>query len=342
MRNDSNLVDAYLFRLRSRLLRRLPGDVADDHVNEIRMHLNQSIADQVLIGVPEDRAIVDSLRRVGSDALVADGLIRTHSGIADLPVWRLAWLPTLIGLAYCFIPLMYTEGPTPEWLPAVLWLPSCFLVAFSYACWRSRRFLLTPIAVGAFVVFSGLILQTVAFSPIGLTKRSQEMRSRSLIGYQRQIANCTLSVTQARSLMAADGRRIDQSGQAERVAPKRVRDVEFASGPYSPIEREVDHGWTVNLAPVTTIAEAKDLWRKNGSSYIQMQTQTLQRAEADYQSFRALKLDGAELTSVMLRIGTAVLTILGIVATLNASVLGLGMLYRVAIARRWRPERLIA
>jgi hypothetical protein len=71
-------IELYVERLLERPQGCIGREAAEEHVKEIRSHLQMSAADLIAQGMPEGEAVATALRQLGSDRRVAGSLVRAH------------------------------------------------------------------------------------------------------------------------------------------------------------------------------------------------------------------------------------------------------------------------
>jgi hypothetical protein len=329
-----DLVDSYLSHLTSKLRRDLPKDVAHEHVREIAAHLRESIAERVSAGESEEAAAEAAIRGVGSDALVADSLVRAHSGISQLSVWRVALVPTLILFAFWFGPLsansiLSSAHAYIVWIPC---LPLTFIGTFCYACWRSRRFLMAPIAAAM-----GLLLLIVcvqyqsSFFKAGL-RFKDDVDAVAARESRTYLMRDKAALAQATTLAEMWKSKSPMSTPGSQLAPVSYLD----KGPSTdrtprPVHRHA-------LVLVGSATEAKALWQKNGDLYLRMLQGSVR---ADERSPYLNPNHGVPpLSAAIVPWSEGFGGVWLCLAALNLIILGLGRWYRATITRNWRPARL--
>jgi len=335
-----SLLESYLGRISKRLRRSLPATVAEEHLKEIGLHLSESIADQMVAGKSERAATIEAVRRMGSDVLVADGILRAHSKIGEMSVWRLARVPSLIVMLYCVVPVAMGEmRPVPEWLiPLPLYLPTCFVIFFSYACLRSRRVLVLPVAVAFAVGLIAFLIDIMAFSGFGYTARSHQEMRLMLRQNQSQIAMLQSQVERGANLKSAY---VEGTAKASRFgleAPQPERTYTSGSGPWLPVDQtSVTSRWV--LQPASTVDVAVRQWTKHGDEYLTALKADMQNQLAIRRRLLSSRLDAATLVgyagNYTLLVGVVWLGIL----IWNLAFLGFGWLYRRAVSRMWQRGR---
>ncbi|MDR3689184.1 MAG: permease prefix domain 1-containing protein [Fimbriimonas sp.] len=339
----ADLIDAYVSRLRFRLLRRLPRAVVDDHVKEIAGHLRESVADRIRSGMPEHQASTEALRSIGCDRLVADSLIRARTGIDRRTTWSLCRIAGPILLLYGVIPLsfFYLE-PVPEWLMnETNWLPSLFVITFGYSCWRSRKLLIGPMAAIAALVCVAVLTEALAFGPMGYTSMSRQARAHTIAGFDRNIGQFEEEIEFARSRSWTKGFPSCLRSGEYFLAPKpqTVVDERYISG--VPIATSSSRSTQPMLMPCATRQEAEGFWKRYGATFAPIIEQSLREAKSNQAFWRAAWMTPHELGLVVWRTASIYGLILGVVVAINIWILAMEAAYRTLVARLWRPSRLV-
>ena len=89
-------IESYLYRIE----RKLPKAIAADSTQEIRAHLTESVADCMALGLNEEAASLEALRRIGSDKAIVEGLLRAHRGLDEKSIWRLSCFLVVLPAIY--------------------------------------------------------------------------------------------------------------------------------------------------------------------------------------------------------------------------------------------------
>ncbi len=328
----SDLVGSYLSRLEKALQRQMPKSVAEEHVGEIAVHLRESIAEQVQAGKTEAEATIAALQKLGNDAMVADGLIRAHTGIGRLSSWRLGWIPAVILLVYLLVPGVITDiqSATPQFAVWAVFVPLCLIMTFVFACWRSRRVLMLPIAAALSIFFIAAVLQE-ACAPYGAVAKhhGEHLEQMAVVG--SQIEGLTTMIAEADSLQA--GKPINASPRAPGglMAPKLVyKTGPTGAHPYSAFE----------LTPVASQAEAKELWSKEGGLYLWFLHRSLNHSLKERRRLEAENQVTTALVKSSLPMAWVVFQMWLCIGLFNLAIVGMGRLHRVATAHFWKPAHL--
>lgn len=324
--------DAYLARLRKRL-RRLPAQEADDHVSEIRSHLKESAASLAKEGCAAPQ--VEALKRIGSDRLVAENLMRTHSGIADKPAWRLAWVPLLVLLVGDLIPQASSEIPAVffgVYSDYLIWFTWIAAVLFFIACFRSRRWLAKPvIAALAFAMITSVVL--FAFGPAGVTAHSADERARDISAFDSYIANLDRKMKQAQVAIAG-GNAPYESGNL--WVPTISDTVSMARSNLWPIETETGREKVGRLIPVTGQAEARTMWQDAGTPYLEKLRADLEEQRKLRQDWKTIPHGWHEVWKSAAYFGFAYTLMFAAMLAINGLALGAARTRSILIERRWR------
>gem|GEM_PF-4554735 len=335
------LTDVYLARLQQRLARRLEPSLVEEHVREVRLHLYESIREQSADGIDEQAATLGALRRLGSDRLLAENLIRAETRIGDRSVWQLAALPALLMLAAGVLSLLVTEiGALPVWYFDV-YRAVGLLSAFSFAwlCWRSRRILLVPMVavLAAFLTLS--IGQLVASSPLGLTARSADMRQQTLRRIEREISSIRSDISKAER--TASGGPLYRDPKSRRIiAPNASTATHTSMGMLDPIGRDVTTRPVIDRMELTDADEARRRWKAHGTAYILKLQSNLEEQRTLHAYWQSARFDAGLAGQVLRNLGWLLVQHLLVLAAFNAAVLAARYGYQRLIELRWRPEQL--
>lgn len=152
----SNRLESYLEDLRGRLVRHFEPKRLDEVIAEMRSHVTYSARDaQRELDLEPDEAVRGALVALGPVEAVAEDLVRQHRGGTAKSEWQVIRGPlTWFVLAFLFAPHLFLLsgwrflGPWALGGAALTFLPLVALVSFAAAVWRSRRWLVKPMAVG--------------------------------------------------------------------------------------------------------------------------------------------------------------------------------------------------
>ncbi|HWA83082.1 MAG TPA: permease prefix domain 1-containing protein [Fimbriimonadaceae bacterium] len=335
-------LDTYMDRLGKRIGGKLPQEETGEHLREIRQHLDDSRAALVRNGMTEEAAETETLRQIGSDRLLAEGLIREHRGYGVRSPWRLGLLPAVILLAGLALPAAFVL-----WLPMafayfdwIVWLPATGTLLFLLACLRFRRILLLPLAAVLGVsLIAGVV--AVALGPSGVTAHSATLRKENLAGFDREIARLKgeYETAQTATTAAVLPASLARGPGSDFLAPVVSDAPEYERSFYNPIGRQVGVRPRADLM-ATPREEAVRLWRKNGRFYASQ----LLGEIGEQQSYRAVWTKSAGSWSVVGQAAWSEL-LFGLRALIFFGLLNLGALGALrardrAIQSRWRPERI--
>jgi len=328
----ANLIDSYLSRLEARLQRRLQTSQTKEHVQEIGVHLHESISDQVSKGKPENAATLDALRSLGSDRLVADSLIRAHSGINERSAWRVTWFSIMLLLIYC-LSYQGIKLTTEYWLEGYLrWIAAGFTAAFVYACWRSRKLLIVPVAVSVGIVCFATVFQGSVFYDQN-NRRTLQFVNRLIAGGEEQLKELG-SVSKTYKNSSFDP--LDPIYWAPKPLVTRV----VSAVNWTPFTYEIGRKTPLQLAPVRSQAEASALWKLNGDQFAKNLRDGIRHEKEVRTQLLGDKFDPQAFATLAF---TTILDALGFIVAImavNVLTLGLGSLHRKAISQLWRPDQL--
>jgi hypothetical protein len=333
----SDLVDNYLSRLQTRLEKRMPQRIAEERVREVEGHLRESVASRICDGNSLEQAAVEALQALGSDALLAEGLIRQHLGLNNRQAWKFAWLPCLALFSYGLVPWTINEVQFPTWIETfVSWNVSILVLSLGYACWRSRRFLLKPIAIVLGLVFVLDMLNFVVLSSAGFTAHSEELRKQIVVGFDQNIWDAKSKIAKTEQ-MRSDA--LNEKTVSPTMAPtwsvvgneEGIAGVPFTvKSPPTPV---------LSLRQVPDPGEAKTLWEKNGTRYLRTLHGELNEAIRNQKFWRDFKSDPIMLRNAAWSFFRELLVCGMILAAFNALILA-GQRAIVSIRTRlWRPRQ---
>ncbi len=338
----ANLIDTYLHRVEQRLVKRMPRPNAEECVREIGSHLIEDVQNQIESGMSLEDAEIRAIQNLGSDRLIADSLIRSHSKIDKLSVWRTSWVSMTILLLYGIIPVTFMQfSPVPEWLLSFVGLlPTCFLASFCYGIWRSRRIVVKPVITCVAIVFASVIFEAVLFSPSGVTPMSARARNVMVSNFESSIASMDAKLVAAKDI------------QQDQLFPIVFRDKNAYLAPTTdlgtvqseiagiPFTRSTGYQWSTHLDSFETEKEARMHWKKFGQAYIDSTTIELNEQRNNQEQVRSQRLDSTTAVGIAKRTGLGALTVVAFVLALNFAVLGLSHLIRVIVRLKWRPAKL--
>ena len=310
---------------------------AAEHVEEVRGHLAESIKDSVAQGSTAEEAQITALRNIGSDRLVADGILRAHSGIGEISTWRIGALPALIVCAYGVIPIYLAAGTqSPDWLGAfAMWLPTATLLTFIYACIRSRKLVLKPL-VAAFAFILVINLAQICLT----APSSYGAHSPNVARFDHYINDLNQKIADAQTRVRTGDPMLASQGQSGYMAPSTYWVTDTAQGPFDPIEHEVHRRLTTQLVPIASAGQARDAWGRSGPAYVEQLKSDL----AENAKFRSYWVNTKFTPSIVVTAAGRLLEMLGSVLAvlflINAACLGLVWLAKAWFRRTWRPERL--
>ncbi len=325
------MLDSYLEQLGNRLRAKLPQDIVDEHVREIGDHLRESVDERVLAGESEQVATENALRRIGSDTLVADGLIYAHTGLAKMSVWRIAWVPAMIVFVFWGAPILALSamdalGVILAWL---ILLPGAFATTFGLACVRSRRFVMAPIGAAMSLLLAMYCVQYQVTS----TRLAAEQRANNLAraAQSPQRVQRLQSAIQTAASLQHDWTTGKVPGTL--LAPTRVNSADWIA---SANHQRPTPNYLVVAA--NSAGEASKLWKQNGRRYV---SELHLYLSAEHRS------PAMEVESGLPPIGPAALAwaegfggVWSVLAGLNLLLIGIPRHRRTAASEQWRPAQL--
>ena len=278
-----DFIEVYLNRLRSRLKMKISNLVVEEHMLEIELHLRDSVARELAQDKSEEEAKRAAIRAFGNDALIAEGLIRQYRGLNNCSDWRFAWIPAGILVSYGALAwgMVDVRWPYPSWISAyAIWVPALLVTTFSISCWRSRRFLMKPIAVAASVFLALILFIYCFFGSSGFSAHSEEIRQANIHEIDEAMPYLMSNLKRAEALeKAAVSGQLDQ-GQSE--APEKSYMLVNAHSFYVPSIVSIEKKPEFQLTSMSSTKMAKILWKKNGTLYLAQ----LDRALRDMRSRR--------------------------------------------------------
>jgi len=328
------MLDSYLKRLEAKLLTKLPKDVADEHVKEIGAHLRESIQERISAGESEQTATESALRHIGSDALVADGLIYAHSDIAKKSVWQLAWIPALLVFIFWCAPILAPSAfaKNAVTLPWIICIPGAFAYSFCSTCIRSRRFVMAPIGAAMALL---LLIYAIQFQVSW-----RQLYDEQSVEVAARVARVPLRTHLLQSAIQT-GISLEQAwkstdsaaGPKSLIAPKRV-----AGNGWSPSVDPAHPTPSFELVAAHSASEAKLLWKQNGRRYLSELNQYL-TAERRVTA-AAVDPGPPQMGPALLAWAEGTVGILAALATLNILLIAIPRRRRNLASERWKPAPL--
>lgn len=330
----------YLARLQSRLLRKMPKSVADEHVLEIELHLRESIADELAQGKSEAEAELAAIRALGSDVLIAESLIWHHRGLNSCSDWRFAWVPAAILISYGALAwgVVDVRWHYPSWISTyAIWVPALFVTTFSISCWRSRRLLLKPIAVAASVFLAVILFTYCLFGSSGFSARSEEMRQANVREIDNDMSYLVENLQSAKTLQKGAMSGLPLNGMYQ--SPDQSYMLINAHSYYVPpivsiIKKPV---WQLNYTPSRTTA--KELWLKNGKQYFAQLAGSLEEMQSRRAHWATLRPNLLDVGKFLNEMVLSVLIMCLQLALINAGILGLIKATTLVRSQAWRLKR---
>jgi hypothetical protein len=261
--------ERYLEEVDSRLSKHVPQDRRQEILSELRSHLHLSFKDLMLDGSRSaEEAEAEAVRSLGDPRDVADDLRRREAGHDTESVWKLAKLPVaalLVGWAFLFV--MFGVNEFGTWTPRLNevyeWVQMLVLPALVFAVWRTRRWLIKPIA---WTIAATFVLGIAIFIPIG---RLQEPRAQQWAAQQTATIDRELAAYRA---AAAGDLSAVREGDAYKIPspPMEAPVMSVVRLPYLPVEftlPESSRPW-VTLGVSSSERHARQEWELHGQKVI--------------------------------------------------------------------------
>lgn len=144
-------LDAYLNEVQKILSRHLPEQARAEKLAELRSHLHLACKDARKQAGSDDDAAREAIRQMGSARVVAEDLIRQYKGFDTKSEWVLAEKPLALAVAISAGFYIYPWFPginAMEWrIQTMRWSGLLLLGVFGWSVWRSRRWLVRPLAI---------------------------------------------------------------------------------------------------------------------------------------------------------------------------------------------------
>lgn len=321
----TKLHEIYLNRLKLRLNKKIPTQVTEEHMREIASHINECNRDLINQGKSPIEAEVEALKRVGSDALVADAFIRSYHRLAKASSWRAARFPVVCLLLLAVLQMIVRVIGSPSILPTSILGVLLILAAasFAIACYKYRRFLLTPMIVTLifYAVASNII--DFAFGPAGMTPYAAKNRQIAYLRYN----DAALEV-QAKQHSFANFLRHPQvmPSWMKATAPVIFRETHDPSDPVA---------WDPHLVKVPDEKTARRMWAQNGDTYLQFLES---KTNWTHPPARLYTFDHPEamVSSVAISLLATIRSVV-FLAILNALALAAAHLRLQVLKRTWHP-----
>lgn len=334
-----NLTDAYIARLSNRIGRKIPVLEVQDHVQEIRHHIAECRATLERDGVAPEQAEVEALKQLGSERLIAEGMIREHRGFAVRSVWRIALIPSLVLVVAFLVPEAFMIWPiTMGAMDVMIWLPAIGTALFVFACLRSRRILLLPMAAVLVLTFAGSLL-FFANGPSGVTAHAAIEREKNITGFDREIARLRGDYAAAKSVPASGPIPAAFRSGAGFLAPQVQDSPSYERSIYNPVGWPTPSQRRVVLAPAATEGEARQGWLQSGPAYAHQLANDIAEQQSE-RSYWVQSKGGWDKLGQAAGMGVVfTLQAIAVFAAINFAALG-GLMLRDRIIRsRWRPDR---
>lgn len=332
------LIDAYLARLTKRIDRRLPVDEAHDHVQEIGQHIAECRASLEQAGVGPEQAEVEALRQLGSERLIAEGLIREHRGFGLRSVWRIALIPSIVLLVALLVPEAFMVWPIMMGaLDLMIWLPAIGTALFVFGCLRSRRVLLLPMATALLLSLLGSLI-FFANGPEGITAHAAIEREKNITGFDQEIARLRGGYAAAKSVATSGPIPAAFRSGTGFLAPQIQDSPRYERSIYNPIGWQTASLRRVVLAPAATEGEARRLWMQIGSAYAHQLANDIAEQQSG-RSYWVQSKGGWDKLGRAAGIGIIfILQAIAVFAAINFAALGAVVLRDRIIRSRWRPD----
>ena len=262
--------EVYIDSLRRRLSRRWSVAEVEDAVLEVSSHLAESRRALEAEGRSPEASAAEALRRLGSDQLLAEKLIRARSGIDLRSSWRHAWLPSLLLVIATTLPLAFEHIDPLRVEPIarlVAWSSCAFLFALAVAGWRSRRVLAIPLAAAMSLSIAIVVVHTWTFGIAGFTGSSNGLRQSEIAALHGELQRLGSELAVAR--VAANGGEMPRDPMNGQYQAPSVQSVvsEADLGELPFISWKIDEGRDLCLVPTASEAGARQLWSANGALY---------------------------------------------------------------------------
>ncbi|MEZ0324487.1 MAG: hypothetical protein ACAH95_01155 [Fimbriimonas sp.] len=263
----------FLAAVEEGLAKHVAPDRSAEIVRELQSHLwmSRQGAIEELHMLPEE-ADATSLRLMGSPQLLVEDLIRRESGVESKPAWKLAIVPIVFLVISQAAPwwFSFTGDFERYWIAELLYYP--VLLSFCWVVWRSRRWLIAPMAV-TLVACTLAIGATMVMAPVSLFygKSSRE----ALAGYDRELKEGATAKLQAERCIRGDLGAIRQGGQF--IAPELAPTSGALHLPYLPfsIPTSSEPRW-YGQRQYKSLEEAQARWKLYGASYLRQIAQERQ------------------------------------------------------------------
>ncbi len=334
------IVEKYLTNLERRLARKLPPFEVQEHLIETRAHLSDS--SMALAAEGDASPEMTALKRLGSDKLLAEELIRARRGLSSMPSWRIALAPavTFVFAAMVEIAVSYMRVDIPRGIQPVLeGLLLVPLVLLIVAVVRSRK-LLWGSNIAAFgILISFVICVESIWGHFGISQGSANKRYESVKGFQDHISQLNQTLAQAKAY------------SADKPISSALRRGSFYLSPVAYQAPSINvsyfgipvHNGTKafsTLREVSSEHQARQDWAKSGHLFVSYTEGELREAKKSLQEWRETKL-GAPLMLLMLKNLSLVMAPVAItVCLLNLITLGLLSVRTKMLKVFWQPERL--
>jgi len=333
-------IDAYLGRLSNRLGRKLSKGEAAEHVLEIGAHLREGCEHLAQLGQSKLEAEVEALRRLGSDRLVAENLLREHSGVLSLSVWRLAWLPALLLLSADFLPRLLIGRLRPELFNLWIFAPWIGAILFVIACWRSRRLIVVPLVAATFLASVGAVV-LFTFGPSGVTESSALERHQEIAHFDQAIRRLKDLVDQVRLISPNAPLPPAFTMKGGYWAPSESLVVNLRSSSLNPIAVETGRTRTIDLKPVASEAVAKRLWREHGAAFSARLNCELNEQRSLRYHWQTMLHGWSQVRICSIQVLSSYGPVVVMITLLNVLALTARKWRDEIVQRTWRPERLV-
>ncbi len=260
----SSLIETYLQELDQKLGKHVEPERRDEILRELRSHLwmSRQAAIQEL-HYSEEEAEKTAIGCVGSSALLAEDLVRRESGVESKAAWRLALLPMCIFALAQVAPWATVFQGLSDYYWIISWISYASLLAFVWAVWRSRRWLVAPMAAVLAFCFIATSL-TFILAPqsffFGVNKDT------AMAGYKRQIEEATRDIKTGERAQKGDLAAVQTTAGFD--APRKVKNEHSFSLPFLPFAIPSGSVPWYTRSTFGTAADAEAKWKENGAGYL--------------------------------------------------------------------------
>jgi hypothetical protein len=313
--------DAYQSRLRELLLRKLPESRTDELVREFASHLSMSTQAKSAAGLAETEAERQAVAELGSVEVLVEDLIRRESGIDTKSVWKIASWSIVSFAVYGLGSWVYALRIQPyDPLPTEL-MGYAVLLIFGTAVWRSRRWLLLPMAVAA-VICPIMVTFMLLMQPMRVW--AGESRQATLDGFDRQIARQRDDLRKGEAALRGNLAAV-REGTQYRI-PTETETISSLRLPFLPFSIPLPSTPQYTWLTSDSKTRAETAWKKDGSGYVAHLREELAQA-TETRDRIASGNDRATLADVSKHslgfIAVGAVSVIAVFAVINGSILWL-------------------